>query len=87
MATCKDCLHYQVCGFVMDMSDDEIEEPNEEKNCIFFVGDAALVVHGRWINRQNWSVTCSVCGSLGIAHDGKNYCPYCGAKMDGGKGK
>ena len=47
--------------------------------------DAAPVVHGRWINRQNWSVTCSVCGSLGIAHDGKNYCPYCGAKMDGGK--
>ena len=45
--------------------------------------DAVEVVHGRWI-KKNWSVTCSVCGSLAIAHDGKNYCPYCGAKMDGG---
>ena len=43
--------------------------------------DAVEVVHGRWLKR-NWSVTCSVCGSLSIAHDGKNYCPYCGAKMD-----
>lgn len=45
--------------------------------------DAVEVIHGQWIKR-NWSVTCSVCGSLAIAHDGKNYCPYCGAKMDGG---
>lgn len=45
--------------------------------------DAVEVVYGRWI-KKNWSVTCSVCGSLAIAHDGKNYCPYCGAKMDGG---
>ena len=45
--------------------------------------DAVEVVHGRWIKGENWSVTCSVCGSLAIAHDGKNYCPYCGAKMDG----
>lgn len=44
--------------------------------------DAAPVVRGRWIKGENWSVTCSVCGSLGIANDGKKYCPYCGAKMD-----
>ena len=44
--------------------------------------DAVEVVHGRWV-KGNWSVTCSICGSLSIAHDGKNYCPYCGAKMDG----
>ena len=42
-------------------------------------------VHGRWIKGTNWSVTCSVCGCLGIAHDGKNFCPYCGAKMDEGE--
>ena len=46
--------------------------------------DAVEVVHGRWIKGENWSVTCSVCGCLSIAHDGKNFCPNCGAKMDGG---
>ena len=44
--------------------------------------DVAPVVHGRWIMGEHWSCTCSVCGSLGIANDGKKYCPYCGARMD-----
>ena len=44
--------------------------------------DAEPVKRGRWIKGENWSVTCSVCGCLAIAHDGKNYCPNCGAKMD-----
>ena len=49
--------------------------------------DVAPVVHGRWIKGENWSVTCSVCGCLAIAHDGKNYCTNCGAKMDAGGGE
>ena len=44
--------------------------------------DEVEVVHGRWIRGENWAVTCSVCGCQAIAHDGKNYCPNCGAKMD-----
>lgn len=49
--------------------------------------DVAPVVHGRWIWRNKWEpfefrYECSIC------HDGSdlesNYCPNCGAKMDGG---
>lgn len=53
--------------------------------------DAVPVVHGRWIPRKGkWFAyfQCSVCGEK-ISYpsaDGKaltNYCPNCGAKMDG----
>lgn len=47
------------------------------------VVDAKPVRHGKWIKGENWAITCSECDSVGIAHDGKNYCPYCGAKMGG----
>lgn len=49
--------------------------------------DVVPVVHGRWINLKGglWDVCqCSVCNSwcptTGIS---PNYCPVCGAKMDG----
>ena len=54
--------------------------------------DAVEVVHGRWIvevdgNFRN--VKCSTCGKDYACHTGMlqlqnlNYCPHCGAKMDG----
>ena len=57
--------------------------------------DAVEVVHGRWIERpldnfRKYEVKCSECGFVGIGnydqyHDpcDFNYCPNCGAKMDG----
>ena len=62
--------------------------------------DVAPVVHGRWIQKKEWHLgrwvawfECSECGE----HDDNsdmyeimpfcnlsNYCPGCGAKMDGG---
>ena len=52
--------------------------------------DAVEVVHGRWEPRQDviGFVRCSVCHDCNIYDDwadGKkwNYCPNCGAKMDG----
>lgn len=57
--------------------------------------DVAPVVHGRWIHsryedcsEQFELVKCSQCNHEAYAmaiyvHDG-NYCPNCGAKMDGG---
>lgn len=40
------------------------------------------VKHGKWINEE----TCSVCGeSVLYDTDLCNYCPNCGAKMDGGE--
>ena len=48
--------------------------------------DAVEVVHGRWIELPSliglpWKVQCDQCG---CPQDYKhNYCPNCGAKMDG----
>lgn len=43
------------------------------------------VVRGKWIRLDDWTEKCSVCGfSWGAEpEDSTNYCPYCGAKMDG----
>ena len=53
--------------------------------------DVAPVVHGRWIDEDpafaEYSANCSVCGYEIDVHDERgyfNFCPYCGAKMDGG---
>ena len=53
--------------------------------------DVAEVVHGRWIKDDflsddvNNAEKCSQCGELiGWFGNLPNYCPSCGAKMDGG---
>ena len=60
--------------------------------------DAVEVVHGRWIHDQVegsnpfvdsppiWFdvMQCSVCEEYIEGSHGSNYCPNCGAKMDGG---
>ena len=53
--------------------------------------DVVPVVHGRWIDRCVRDWRCSECGEklLGRGYDGyvyknlPNYCPNCGARMDG----
>ena len=48
--------------------------------------DAVEVKHARWIRRGN-EMKCSrkACGFIYYSnHDDFNYCPNCGAKMDGG---
>lgn len=52
--------------------------------------DAAPVVHARWIERQTphaiggISAKCSVCAkSVQYLGNPLNYCPNCGARMDG----
>lgn len=47
--------------------------------------DAAPVVHGRWISSglEVKFINCSVCGKQRFQIDATNYCPYCGARMDG----
>ena len=53
--------------------------------------DAVEVVHGRWIEQEKYTFgtmyDCSICGTR-ILDNGHpwNYCPNCGAKMDGGDG-
>ena len=46
--------------------------------------DVAPVRHGRW--EKNDDYTCSLCGYRMVIGDGAyNYCPNCGARMDGEK--
>ena len=48
--------------------------------------DVAEVKHGEWDTTDTplgRCCVCSVCGSCPTME--YNYCPYCGAKMDGGK--
>lgn len=53
------------------------------------VADVAPVVHGRWIEQEKYTFgvmyDCSICGNR-ILDNGHswNYCPNCGARMDGG---
>ena len=51
--------------------------------------DVAPVVHGRWIadgDGYHWTYNCSICGwKDGYPFNERhNFCPNCGAKMDGG---
>jgi hypothetical protein len=49
--------------------------------------DVAPVVHGEWIFQSvsgEDPYTCSVCGNT-VKIYGYTFCPYCGARMDGGE--
>lgn len=50
--------------------------------------DVAPVVHGRWIQVDATKCRCSHCDIIALIalypHGDKNFCPNCGAKMDGG---
>ena len=45
--------------------------------------DAVEVVHGRWVDILSWKYgwKCSECDRM--VESRENYCPNCGAKMDG----
>lgn len=46
--------------------------------------DAVPVVHGKWIEEKFSFPACSVCDEPIVIVAPTNYCPNCGAKMDGG---
>lgn len=51
--------------------------------------DVAPVKHGHWIQVDKNKCECSNCGIIVLIavypHGDKNYCPNCGARMDGGE--
>lgn len=57
----------------------------------FPIADVVPVVHGRWISKNDhgyeWVFVCSNCGYVDgyPFNDRPNYCPNCGAKMNGKK--
>lgn len=93
MATCKDCLHIEVCAYCV----------NDLPICDSFKDRTKYeeVVHGQWrcgYDVHNGkvvyhSIYCSECQgvfedkSIEIVEHWKSQfqiCPFCGAKMDGG---
>ena len=45
---------------------------------------SAPVVHGRWVFGGDGCVICSKCNEEESNDNHRNFCPNCGAKMDGG---
>lgn len=91
MANCKDCIHYKPCFSGGQSVWNNIEQ-TENDHCKWLKTDAdvAEVKHGKWhviySDNNRELVVCSICEKEYILRDGEektNYCPNCGAKMDG----
>lgn len=85
MLKCEKCIHKKICI-------DGANYKNAEA-CRNFVNenDVGFVKHGHWIY-ENFYTHCSVCGKMAIYDKygqevESDYCPRCGAKMDGGEGE
>lgn len=72
---CKGCLPYGETQHNVMAVDDLEYLPTIE---------AEPVRHGRWVQRRNGEYHCTNCGREEKFIFQKNYCPMCGARMDGG---
>ena len=55
-----------------------------ENRCINTTADVVPVRHGRWIASHDEFCACSICKyPVYVGWNQTNYCPNCGAKMDG----
>ena len=101
MDTCNDCIHVAVCGDCFHAELCEKSEMligfsrDNPAYCSMFLNsaDVATVRHGRWVSvPHKLARICSVCNRdepykfADIDADVYDYCPNCGAKMDGGAG-
>ena len=84
--SCSDCIHFDVCYKIEHFGRDlEDTSPCEQ----FISKDVEPVKHGHWVKEKpdvliHWH--CSVCKNCYyLDKPNANYCPNCGAKMDGGE--
>ena len=88
MATCKDCLHYDVC-IIVEKYGEISEWRMAEFGCESFKDKSqyAEVKHGKWTLNKDGSGTCDQCHftqkNVWGYDNWQNYCGVCGAKMDG----
>ena len=96
-AICKRCIHHDICDSYSGFDIVTFFPYNED--CEYFKSrdDYAEVRHGCWketqgevgnpFNNQVFDtidlLVCSVCNEIFDVSEARNYCPYCGAKMDG----
>lgn len=69
---------------------DEIQEDLDMLFCMLPAENVAPVRHGRWIDKGEYAVCTECDGRSGTQYDGvepipltTQFCPNCGAKMDG----
>lgn len=78
--TCKDCIHYDVCQYGPLFNCE---------GCFDFINKADVqeVKHGKWLLVDGVIETFYKCSLCGFKHQmqEENYCPRCGARMDGEK--
>lgn len=73
-----------------EVQDQDIADFNRDIEIVRSALEAELVRHGRWVDKMVRDWHCSECGKKarfdGYCYDDKpNYCPNCGARMDGDK--
>lgn len=90
---CVDCVMQMGgwCGVSPPEVDERVAETVEEAInngkpdwCPLVEIDAEPVRHGRWKQRRNGEYYCTNCGREERFIFQKNFCPRCGARMDGG---
>ena len=93
MITCKECIHFADC---LDIGKTryygrENACGDVDKRCKFFKNKTNFVEirHGEWIWKELYGeiglmLVCSECEESEGACERFDYCPNCGAKMDGG---
>lgn len=81
-----------ICGGDRGLCVSTPENCQQEKMLEFYkipAEEVAPVVHGKWEPTKypfmNECEDCSNCGYRTVYGHGFNYCPSCGAKMDGGE--
>ena len=79
MPACKVCGHW----FVKIKTQEELCDKCESA-LYRLSGYVVPVVHGRWVFGGDGCVVCSECNEEESNNNHRNYCPNCGAKMDGG---
>lgn len=83
---CKRCYHNYVCEQYNENRDLTRTKCDYKNSHFMDAADVVPVRHGRWINHTmidgHIHAECSECHKVRIID---NYCPNCGAKMDGGE--
>lgn len=73
------------CHLRNDMGWDDCDEMDCNECCP--LAEAEPVKHGRWervpSNGIGATARCSICGKAIYGYHTMNYCPHCGARMDG----
>lgn len=79
---CAECDSYNGVRCRACWVDDTLDYIDSEP-----AADVAPVVHGHWEQVDDTKCRCSRCDIIALIglypHGDKNYCPNCGAKMDG----